>query len=70
RDAYLTQQVHDELVLKASKKADEPWDVKKPHPRYFVCIAPPDGHNNASKLRALFKQHVKPIFDAAAMDYE
>jgi len=69
-DTHLTKQVHGELVAQVKHLADAPMQPTEFPSKILVVIAPPCDQEDAKRVRKAFKEHVKPILDAAALDYE
>ncbi|KAI9012899.1 inner membrane protein import complex subunit Tim54-domain-containing protein [Gaertneriomyces semiglobifer] len=63
-DKYNLRQVRAELEEQAAQIAKEPLKTFEPVRKVHVYVAP------THWARYWFKQYVKPVFDAAALDYE
>ncbi|KAJ1653858.1 mitochondrial import inner membrane translocase subunit tim54 [Dispira simplex] len=68
-DRYQSDQVRAQLQAQAKVKADEPLDPFDMPSKVVVYLSPPPG-DGIHKSRIFFRDYVKPIFDAAALDYD
>ncbi|KAK9728506.1 mitochondrial import inner membrane translocase subunit tim54 [Basidiobolus ranarum] len=69
RDKYLTKQTRERYVKQVEHIAKEPLATSELPRKLIVYLAPPAG-DGIHKSRQFFKEYVKPIMDAAALDYE
>ncbi|ORX93158.1 hypothetical protein K493DRAFT_285012 [Basidiobolus meristosporus CBS 931.73] len=69
RDKYLTKQTRERYVKQVEHIAKEPLATSEMPRKLIVYLAPPAG-DGIHKSRYFFKEYVKPIMDAAALDYE
>ncbi|KAJ1970191.1 mitochondrial import inner membrane translocase subunit tim54 [Dispira parvispora] len=68
-DRYQSDQVRAQLQAQAKVMADEPLDPFDMPSKVVVYLSPPPG-DGIHKSRIFFRDYVKPIFDAAALDYD
>ncbi|KAF9996356.1 mitochondrial import inner membrane translocase subunit tim54 [Entomortierella chlamydospora] len=69
RDHYLTVDAKKRVADKVDVLSKQSCGVQEMPRKVTVYIMPPPG-DGIHKTRHYFKQFVKPVFDAAAMDYE
>ncbi|KAF8940603.1 mitochondrial import inner membrane translocase subunit tim54 [Dissophora ornata] len=69
RDHYLTVDAKKRVADKVDILAKQTCGVQEMPRKVTVYIMPPPG-DGIHKTRHYFKQFVKPVFDAAALDYE
>ncbi|RKP35737.1 inner membrane protein import complex subunit Tim54-domain-containing protein [Dimargaris cristalligena] len=68
-DNYRSEQVRNQLKEAASVKAKEPLGPFEMPTKVIVYLSPPPG-DGIHKSRIYFRDYVKPIFDAGALDYD
>ncbi|KAJ1980016.1 mitochondrial import inner membrane translocase subunit tim54 [Dimargaris verticillata] len=68
-DNYKCDQIRDAFKREAQVKAQEPLGPFDMPSKVVVYLTPPPG-DGIHKSRIFFREYVKPIFDAAALDYD
>ncbi|KAJ1981398.1 mitochondrial import inner membrane translocase subunit tim54 [Dimargaris xerosporica] len=68
-DNYKCDQIRNALKSEAQVKAQEPLGPLDMPSKVVVYLSPPPG-DGIHKSRIYFREYVKPIFDAAALDYD
>ncbi|KAL1923431.1 uncharacterized protein VTP21DRAFT_8411 [Calcarisporiella thermophila] len=69
RDKHLSKQVHERLAARVEHLAREPLGPYEMPRKVVVYLAEPPG-DGIYKSRRWFREYIKPIFVAAALDYE
>ncbi|KAJ1918915.1 mitochondrial import inner membrane translocase subunit tim54 [Tieghemiomyces parasiticus] len=68
-DTYRADSIRERIKAEASVKAKEPLDPMALPTKVIVYLTPPPG-DGIHKSRIYFRDFVKPIFDAGALDYD
>ncbi|KAI9164306.1 mitochondrial import inner membrane translocase subunit tim54 [Blastocladiella emersonii ATCC 22665] len=70
RDRRLTEQVHEELRLRAAELANQPLASTDRVRKVAVYLMRPHPDDSIRTSRQIFAKYIKPVFDAAALDYD
>ncbi|KAI9221819.1 inner membrane protein import complex subunit Tim54-domain-containing protein [Blastocladiella britannica] len=70
RDSYLTDKIKAEHAERAKALANVPWSPKDRVPKVCVLLMRPHPEDSIRTAREMFNEYMKPVFDAAALDYD
>lgn len=69
RDRYYSDQIRSELVAEAAKLSEVPMKPSERARKIVVYVMKPE-KDGFWRTRKWFKDYVKPVFDAASLDYD